>query len=99
MDAPGHGTLHEPLQLGDALVIHTDDERERTYTCVAVLEDPDDGRTYTVLMWEGPTDDEHEFIVADAAGNLLEDDDLAQEILDEFLLFAEEAGEDLQGEH
>ena len=32
--------------------------------------------------------------MTDLEGNLLEDDTLAQEILDEFLVFAEEAGEE-----
>ena len=42
---------------------------------------------------EGEGEEEAEFIVTDSVGNLLEDDELAQEILDEFLLFAEESDE------
>ena len=38
-------------------------------------------------------EEDDEFVVTDAAGNLLEDDALAQEILDDFLAFAEEDGD------
>lgn len=34
---------------------------------------------------------EDEFVVTDPTGNLLQDDDLAQEILDDFLVLAEES--------
>jgi hypothetical protein len=77
------------------LYIETKDGGELPCEVVGILEDPDDGASYAVLMHE-PQDDEaeSEFIVTDLEGNLLEDDTLAQEILDEFLVFAEEAGEE-----
>jgi hypothetical protein len=34
-----------------------------------------------------------EFVVTDATGNLLSNDELAQEILDDFFVLAEESGE------
>jgi uncharacterized protein YrzB (UPF0473 family) len=83
-----------PLELSEVLYIETKDGAELPFEVVGVLQDPDDGTSYAVLMHE-PSDDEaeSEFIVTDLEGNLLEDDQLAQQILDEFLVFAEEAGE------
>ncbi len=84
-----------PLELSEVLYIETKDGGELPFEVVGILEDPDDGASYAVLMHE-PQDEEaeSEFIVTDLEGNLLEDDTLAQEILDEFLVFAEEAGEE-----
>jgi uncharacterized protein YrzB (UPF0473 family) len=88
-------TKSGPLELSEVLYIETKDGGELPFEVVGILEDPDDGASYAVLMHE-PQDDEaeSEFIVTDLEGNLLEDDTLAQEILDEFLVFAEEAGEE-----
>lgn len=87
-----------PLELSEILMIETKDGAELPFEVVGILEDPDDGTSYAVLMHE-PKDEEaeSEFIVTDLEGNLLEDDTLAQEILDEFLVFAEEAGD--EGSH
>ena len=84
-----------PLELSEILMIETKDGGELPFEVVGILEDPDDGTSYAVLMHE-PKDEEaeSEFIVTDLEGNLLEDDALAQEILDEFLVFAEEAGDE-----
>ncbi len=84
-----------PLELSEVLHIETKEGTELPFEVVGILEDPDDGASYAVLMHE-PEDEEgeSEFIVTDLQGNLLEDEDLAQEILDEFLVFAEEAGDD-----
>ena len=85
-----------PLELSETLHIETKDGTELPFEVVGILEDPDDGNSYAVLMHEPPDDEdgESEFIVTDLEGNLLEDDDLAQEILDEFLVFAEESGDE-----
>jgi|SRR5579872_5670133 len=87
-----------PLELSEILHIETKDGTELPFEVVGILEDPEDGRSYAVLMHEPPDDGESEFIVTDLEGNLLEDEELAQEILDEFLVFAEEAGENEGGE-
>lgn len=90
-------TKSGPLELSEVLYIETKDGTELPFEVVGILEDPDDGSSYAVLMHE-PKDEndesESEFIVTDLDGNLLEDEDLAQEILDEFLVFAEEAGDE-----
>ena len=84
-----------PLELSETLMIETKDGAELPFEVVGILEDPDDGTSYAVLMHEPKEEDaESEFIVTDLEGNLLEDDALAQEILDEFLVFAEEAGDE-----
>ena len=83
-----------PLELSEILYIETKDGAELPFEVVGILEDPDDGVSYAVLMHEAHDEDEGEFIVTDLEGNLVEDEKLAQEILDEFLVFAEEAGED-----
>jgi len=84
-----------PLELSEVLYIETKDGGELPFEVVGILEDPDDGTSYAVLMHE-PQDEEAEteFIVTDLDGNLLDNDELAQEILDEFLVFAEEAGDE-----
>jgi uncharacterized protein YrzB (UPF0473 family) len=88
-------TKSGPLELSEVLYIETKDGGELPFEVVGILEDPDDGKSYAVLMHE-PKDEEAEteFIVTDLEGNLLENDELAQEILDEFLVFAEEAGDE-----
>jgi uncharacterized protein YrzB (UPF0473 family) len=92
-------TKSGPLELSEVLYIETKDGGELPFEVVGILEDPDDGKSYAVLMHE-PSDEEAEteFIVTDLAGNLLDNDELAQEILDEFLVFAEEAGDEGGGE-
>ncbi len=86
-----------PLELSEILYIETKDGAELPFEVVGILEDPDDGASYAVLMHEPHDEGEGEFIVTDLEGNLVEDETLAQEILDEFLVFAEEAGEDAGG--
>jgi hypothetical protein len=82
-----------PLELSDVLNIETNDGASRSFEVVGILEDPDDGASYAVLRHEAADEEEDEFIVTDAQGNLLQEEQLAQEILDDFLSFAEEDGE------
>jgi len=83
-----------PLELSEVLYIQTKDGAEMPFEVVGILEDPEDGTSYAVLMHEAHDEGEGEFIVTDLQGNLVDDEELAQEILDEFLVFAEEAGDD-----
>ena len=84
-------TQRGPLELSETLYIETDDGKSLTFEVVGILEDADDGASYAVLRRDAGEDDE--FVVTDAAGNLLEDDALAQEILDDFLALAQEDGD------
>jgi hypothetical protein len=83
-----------PLELSEVLYIQTKDGAELPFEVVGILEDPEDKTSYAVLMHEQHAEGEGEFIVTDMNGNLVEDEQLAQEILDEFLVFAEEAGDE-----
>jgi hypothetical protein len=88
----GEGTApHGPLELNETLYIQTKDGAALPFEVVGILEDQRDGASYAVLLHE-PTDAvEGEFIVTDLLGNLLNDDRLAQEIVEDFLLSAEES--------
>jgi hypothetical protein len=78
-----------PLELSDVLYIETNDGSSLAFEVVGILEDPEDGATYAVLRHESTDRDNDEFIVTDLEGKLLEEDRLAQEILDQFLALAE----------
>jgi hypothetical protein len=80
-----------PLELGEVLHIRTKDGSELPFEVVGILKDSEETAEYAVMMREAHDDAEREFIVTNLAGDLVEDEELAQEILDEFLVFAEEA--------
>ncbi len=82
--------LQAPLELNDVLHIETTEGASLEFEVVGILEDPEAGSSYAVLWHEAPEPDEGEFIVTDLAGNLLEDDATAQQVLDDFLASAEE---------
>ncbi len=78
------------LQLQDFLMIETTDGRKDEYEIVALLED-EDGSGYAIAYSEKSD----QFIVTDGSGTILDNDELAQEILDDYIVFAQEsAGED-----
>jgi hypothetical protein len=80
-----------PLELHEVVHIETTDGTTLAFTVVGILEDPQANASYAVLVSDDVNDDEDsQFIVTDLAGNLLDDDTIAQEILDEFLAEASE---------
>ena len=87
MSTNGGTGKSQTLELRDVLVIQTTDEKELEFEVVGLVED-EENNSYAVLYCEK----EDEFVVTDAQGNLLEDDQLAQEILDDFFVLAEESG-------
>lgn len=88
-----------PLELHEVVHIETTEGSTLTFTVVGILEDPQANVSYAVLMSDGSDDDEDsQFIVTDLEGTLLEDDAVAQEILDEFLAEADDEDEDLTEE-
>ncbi len=91
MSGSGDSGQQQTLELRDVLVIQTNENKQLEFEVVGLVED-DDKNQYAVLYCE----QEDEFVVSDAQGELLEDHDLAQEILDDFFVLAEESGE--QGE-
>ena len=82
----GESSQNAPLELRDVLVIQTTDEKQREFEVVGLVEDEEKNQ-YAICYCE----DEDEFVVTDAVGTLIADEDLAQEILDDFRAFAEEA--------
>ena len=88
-----------PLELHEVVHIETTEGATLTFTVVGILEDPQSKTSYAVLMSDGSDDDEDsQFIVTDLEGTLLEDDALAQEVLDEFLAEAADDDDDLTEE-
>lgn len=79
-----------PLELNEALTIETNDGNSLRFEVVGILEDPEKEASYAVLCHEAPEGKDDEFIVTDLEGNLIDDDEVAQAILDDFLEFAEE---------
>ena len=83
----GNGETSEgKLELKDVLLIETTDNRKLEFEVVGIVED-EEHHAYGVCYNE----QEDEFVVTDEAGSILEDDILAQEILDDFLVLAEES--------
>lgn len=82
----GESPEQAKLELRDVLVIQTQDEKQMEFEVVGLVED-EEANTYAVCYCEK----EDEFVVTDDAGKLLEDDNVAQEILDDFFVLAEEA--------
>jgi hypothetical protein len=68
------------------LVIKTNDGAELQFEVVGLVED-EDSHAFAVCYNE----DADEFVVTDVNGKLLEDTELAQEILDDFFVLAEES--------
>ena len=87
MSSNGESGQQQALELRDVLVIQTTDERQLEFEVVGLVED-EENHQYAVLYCE----QEDEFVVSDSNGTLLEDDELAQEILDDFFVLAEESG-------
>ncbi len=82
------GRAQRDLELRDVLVIKTTgDDKQLEFEVVGLVED-EEHKSFAVLYCEP----EDEFVVTDAQGNLLQDEALAQEILDDFFVLAEESG-------
>lgn len=83
-----------PLDLREVLEFQMEDGSVQAFEVKAILEDTESGQSYAILERDVPDAEEGEVIVTDLHGNLLEDDALAEEILEEFLVFSEEAADD-----
>jgi hypothetical protein len=83
------GQPQRDLELRDVLVIKTTGEdKQLEFEVVGLVED-EEHNSFAVLYCESAD----EFVVTDAQGNLLQDEKLAQEILDDFFVLAEESGD------
>jgi hypothetical protein len=87
-EAAGDDSL---LELRDILVIETTDGKQLEFEVVGLVED-DENNAFAVCYSEKAD----EFVVTDAAGTLLDDDELAQEILDDFFVLADESSPETQ---
>ena len=83
----GESSEAGPVALRDVLMIQTSDEKQLAFEVMGLVEDEESKQTYAVCYCEA----EDEFVVTDSTGALLSNDELAQEILDDFTAFAEEA--------
>lgn len=85
-----------PLDLRDTVFLSTQKGDEIEFSVVALLEDERSKQTFAVLL-NDPDDGEERFIVTDAYGALIENDDLAQQVLDDYLQYdaSEESGPEL----
>ena len=81
-----------PLELEDAVVFETNEGESIEFKVVGLVED-DEHNAYAVCYSESAD----EFVVTDAQGNLLSDEELAQEILEDFQVLAEEAAPESEG--
>ncbi len=79
---PGEGKI----ELRDMLVIGTTDDQRFEFEVVGLVED-EENNGFAVAYSEAAD----EFVVTDDQGKLLEDDALAQEILNDFFVLAEES--------
>ena len=82
----GESQPPEPLELRDVLVIETNEGEQLEFEVVGLVED-DENNTFAVCYSEKAD----EFVVTDASGTLLSNDEFAQEILDDFFVLAEES--------
>jgi hypothetical protein len=93
----GHRKSAQHIELGDHIVIAIEDGRgdgliraERDYEVVGIVEDTESTSHFAVAYCH-PSD---EFIITDESGRLLDDDGLAQEILDDYLARTEKDEDD-----
>jgi hypothetical protein len=80
----GAGEAHGPLELHDVLRIGTGEDTELQFEVVGLVES-EEGASYAVLHHDGGEGNEDQFIVTDLAGNLLDDQSVAEEIIEYFL--------------
>lgn len=83
-----------PLDLREVLEFQMEDGSVQAFEVKAILEDNENGQSYAILERDVPGTEEGEVIVTDLQGNLLEDEPLAEEIFEDFLVFSEEAADD-----
>jgi hypothetical protein len=82
----GEGTAQGKVELRDTLVIETTDGQKYEFEIVGLVED-EENKGFAVAYSEKAD----EFVVTDDDGKLLDNDVLAQEILEDFFVLAEES--------
>lgn len=84
-----------PLDVGEVLQLRVEDGSTLEYEVRAIFEDAEAHVSYAVLEREsdGEGDGDREVIVMDLDGNLIEDEDLVRDVLENYDVFSEEAGD------
>jgi hypothetical protein len=82
----GEGTAQGKVELRDTLVIETTDGQKYEFEIVGLVEDEE--KNGFAVAYSEKAD---EFVVTDDDGKLLDNDVLAQEILEDFFVLAEES--------
>ncbi|MGB8520923.1 MAG: hypothetical protein WCD38_12255 [Candidatus Tumulicola sp.] len=88
-----------PLDVGEVLQLRVEDGSTLEYEVRAIFEDAEAHVSYAVLEREsdgegdGDGDGDREVIVTDLDGNLIDDEDLVRDVLENYDVFSEEAGD------
>ncbi|MGA8533788.1 MAG: hypothetical protein WB615_06750 [Candidatus Tumulicola sp.] len=93
-------TPNAPLEVGEVVQWQMEDGSTLEYEVRAILEDGENQASYAILerdLESGDSGDDAEVIVTDLEGNLIEDEELAQDVLDNYLIFDEEAADEGSG--
>ena len=86
------------VELQDVLAFDVRDGEEAEFEVVGIFEDDEDGHTYAVCYSEKEEAAKREpFIVIDENRKLLDNNELAQEILNDFRVFVEESDDEEKG--
>jgi hypothetical protein len=80
----GASESHVPLELHDVLRVGTGEGTELQFEVVGLVES-EEGGAFAVLLHEAAEGEDDQFIVTDLEGNLLEDQSVAEEIIEYFL--------------
>lgn len=88
-----NGQRPAPLDVGEVLELHMEDGSTLAYEVRAIFEDAQARTSYAVLEREPEEGGEREVIVTDTDGNLIEDDDVVRDVLENYDIFSEEAGD------
>jgi hypothetical protein len=94
MASPNGEAPRGPLELREVLQFRADDGSVLEFEVRAILEDTESGVSYAVLERELEDRDEGEIVVTDLEGNVIEDEELIEDILENYTTFAEEAADD-----
>ena len=81
-----------PLDVGEALQLQMQDGSTLEFVVRAIFEDDETNESYAVLERDVEGED-GEVIVTDLDGNLIEDPDRVDEVLENYVLLREEAGD------
>ena len=83
----------EPLDVGEVLELQMEGGSTLAYEVRAIFEDGDANVSYAVLERDAEEDGGREVIVTDLYGNLIEGEEQVRDVLENYDIFNEEAGD------